>query len=113
MDKQGIADRVMHYESIKRSTDTPHYPLEKEGYWRVTGGLRNVDFDSGLPEGGYLGIFQGKYVDVVAWAVQQEGFYGDKMPGLDHTTGIIREVVPKKLKDGGVLDIINNRNLLK
>ena len=101
-----VSSRVEEYISSCKTAGSITYPREMKGYWKVTGGLRNAEIESGDVTGGSrsdMGIIVGKYENAVAWALGKKEFYKD--PALHHEIydGTIEQVVPKKVGNNGIL----------
>lgn len=81
------------------------YPLKERGYWRILG---PIDAEGKrIPS---KDIFRGSYVDAIAHAVQQKGFYeisctDDPREG---NSGIVEKVDVRELRDTGLATSLEN-----
>ena len=84
------------------------YPLEKKGVFRVMGGTREEIYRI------EIGFYQGRFIDVVAYATQSREFYchyGSRaLSSQNH--GYIEEVKVKKIKvlSKNLATILNQSN---
>jgi predicted NUDIX family NTP pyrophosphohydrolase len=90
-------DRAKDTESFLVHNPIPSYPLEEEGYWSIMSGV-NGYYQRHEP----MAMVQGRFVDAVAYAVQQPKFYGYMLeqhgnPG-HRCNGYIVKLEPKKLE---------------
>ncbi len=68
MEKEILIENIKTYLEIAIE-ERRRYPLEQVGVWRVVGG----DGGDGIRK--ELGVYNGRFLDVVAKAVQTYGFY--------------------------------------
>ena len=88
---KNIAERVKDYLARK---DIPKIPLERQGTYMVMGGYPSSG-DRPL-----IGIFRGRYIDVLAHAVQHEKFAGWYLSSDDSgnpNAGLVKEYSPPNI----------------
>ena len=74
MEKKNLARKVeLYLQRTMRDTELEKYPLNEIAHWRVIGGARG-DFGVQEPT---KEVLYGKFIDALAYAVQQSEFYGD------------------------------------
>jgi len=86
-----MAEMVIDYNNAQKEREL--YPLEKKGVFRVMGGTRE---EISRRE---IGFYQGRFIDVVAYATQLREFYchyGSKALGSQNH-GYIEKIEMKKI----------------
>lgn len=69
-------ERVEAYiERIRHDRHIPRYPIEEKGHYRLVGGVYG-DGDSSRRKENTI-VVRGRFIDVIAWAVEQDEFYAD------------------------------------
>ncbi len=77
LEDKNLARRVKLY--IQRAgvgDDIEHHPLDEVGYWRIISGCYGGQFSEPGWQKPLKDIVYGKFIDAVAYAVQQKEFYG-------------------------------------
>lgn len=110
--QERLLQQVQGYiKRAKTDKDVPFYPLHEEGIFRIIGGTNDMGSASGLSLGERYHIernlVRGRFVDAVAYAVQQDLFYGwhcsaDNMDNSNH--GMVIKINPKELSKNKTLD---------
>jgi len=102
MKREELVRKVSLYlERAENDSLVENHPLEMEGYWRVMGGAMG-DYGHRTPE---KNIVQGKFIDAVAYAVQQPKFYADLCSDDDPRNcnhGKVEKIKAHELKDKGL-----------
>tara|TARA_Y100000310_G_scaffold338793_1_gene429485 strand:- start:296 stop:649 length:354 start_codon:yes stop_codon:yes gene_type:complete len=102
--KQELEKRINGYIMRIRRKDVPKIPLKQKGLYRVVSGS----------QGNYshretLDVVQGRFIDAIAYAVQQPGFTGwwcgwDAPDNCNH--GKLEQIDPVKLPTNKKLDYL-------
>lgn len=105
MEEENLKEMIESYIArTKEDNFIEEYSPEEEGYWRIQeigtvgGDLKKLQ-----------NTLKGKFIDAVAYAVQQEIFYPyritetERNPG-DETSGFIRKVPLYTVKDKGLIE---------
>jgi nicotinamidase/pyrazinamidase len=87
-------EKIRQYmERAENTGKIPIYGLHEQGKWDVLGGtfekivaLGFSSYDDKHPKRPIIGIVEGRYIDAIVWAVEQNKFYGDWVTNIDHST---------------------------
>ena len=104
MERHELARKVgLYLERARRDDLVENHPMNRIGYWRVIG-------EAGGGVGNRLGpigdVLHGKFIDAVAYAVQQPGFYDADLCSRDDSgncnNGRVEKIKIRELKDYGL-----------
>ncbi len=73
MEEELVEKVKLYLQRVQRDKTIPNYPFGLDGFYRIIGGSRG---DYGYREP-MKDIFHGRFIDAVAFAVQQNEFYTD------------------------------------
>ena len=110
MKQEKLVKKVnLYLKRAKQSPSVENHPIDREGYWRIMGGTTSAH---GLREP-MKNVVQGKFIDAVAYAVQQSEFYSDRdRYTLDDPSnyfhGRVEKIKVRELKDQGLAKTIKN-----
>ena len=82
LDQETLDKRVRSYikRAARKNSNAPLYPLDMVGLFRIVGGTTDAGSASGLCSGDRYkiknDIVEGRFIDVIAYAVQQRHFAG-------------------------------------
>lgn len=97
----------LYLKRAKEDTLVENHPLNRKGYWRIMGGGRS-NYGRREP---MKNVVRGKFIDVVAYAVQQPEFYADWCTSDDPSNcnhGTVEKIEVRELKDKGLSEVVRN-----
>jgi len=115
MTNEGLVKRVEEYTHRMKTRDVPRYALDEQGIYEIRGGSRDTTGYNEIP-----GLFRGRFVDVVAYAVQQTAYYGEWISSDDAgncNNGHVKKYDAPKMTDvpevKGLVEVIGTLQGLK
>ena len=108
MKREELVRKVnLYLERARQDPLVENHPLDGEGYWKIMSGTKGDYGGRNQVEG----IFHGKFIDVVAYAVQSWKFYADwcshdNPRNCNH--GKVEKIKVRELKYKGLVEAINS-----
>jgi len=108
MKRQELARKVELYMGRARQDNlVENHPRDEMGYWRIMGGAMG-DYGTREP---IKDILHGRFIDAVAYAVQQSKFYADWCSHDDPSNcnhGTVERIKVRELKDCGLAEAVKS-----
>ena len=111
MKNNEITALVGGYLHRAKETGLAPYALTARGYWNVLGKMHK-----GLGTRESLKILNGRFVDAVAWAVQQDNFYccGDRNRVYGTESGVVVKIPIEAVRErSGLIDKLRKGGWIK